>query len=124
MVVVDYGSAAQCHPCWRVRWGSNLDYGLVRDAQDCFRFLLFRPRKCTTAKFEAYRQAVGMVNEPTLYVLPVFDFDLDIVCFHPVFFLWVLCCLLGFGSAGTRLAHDVYLDTHIRTLISLFFSEV
>ena len=80
MVVVDYGSAAQCHPCWRVRWGSNLDYGLVRDAQDCFRFLLFRPRKCTTAKFEAYRQAVGMVNEPTLYVLPVFDFDLDIVC--------------------------------------------
>ena len=26
-----------------------------------------------------------------------FDFDFDIVCFHPVFFLWVLCCLLGFG---------------------------
>ena len=27
----------------------------------------------------------------------VFDFDLDIVCFRPVFFVWVLCCLLGFG---------------------------
>ena len=32
-----------------------------------------------------------------LLFLPFFDFDLDIVCFHPVFFLWVLCCLLGFG---------------------------
>ena len=33
-----------------------------------------------------------------LLFLPFFDFDLDIVClFHPVFFLGVLCCLLGFG---------------------------
>ena len=32
-----------------------------------------------------------------LLFLPFFDVDLDIVCFHPVFFLWVLCCLLGFG---------------------------
>ena len=32
-----------------------------------------------------------------LLFLPFFDFDLDIVCFHAVFFLWVLCCLLGFG---------------------------
>ena len=32
-----------------------------------------------------------------LLFLPIFDFDLDIVCFHPVFFLWVLCCLLGLG---------------------------
>ena len=32
-----------------------------------------------------------------LLFLPFFDFDLDSVCFHPVFFLWVLCCLLGFG---------------------------
>ena len=30
-------------------------------------------------------------------LLPFVDFDLDIVCFHPVFFLWVLCCHLGFG---------------------------
>ena len=28
--------------------------------------------------------------------LAFFDFDLDVVLFHPVFFLWVLCCLLGF----------------------------
>ena len=32
-----------------------------------------------------------------LFFLPFFDFDLDSVCFHSVFFLWVLCCLLGFG---------------------------
>ena len=32
-----------------------------------------------------------------LLFLPFFDFYLDIVCFHPVFFLWVLCCLFGFG---------------------------
>ena len=32
-----------------------------------------------------------------LLFLPFFDFDLGIVCFHPVFFLWVLCCLLGFA---------------------------
>ena len=32
-----------------------------------------------------------------LLFLPIFDFDLAIVCFHPVFFLWVLCCLLGLG---------------------------
>ena len=32
----------------------------------------------------------------SLLFLPFFDFDLGIVCFHPVFFLWVLCCLLGF----------------------------
>ena len=32
-----------------------------------------------------------------LLFLPFFDFDLDIVCFPPVFFFWVLCCLLGFG---------------------------
>ena len=30
------------------------------------------------------------------FFLPVFDFDLDIVCFI-LSFLWVLCCLLGFG---------------------------
>ena len=29
--------------------------------------------------------------------LPSFDFDLDIVFFHPVFFLRVQCCLLSFG---------------------------
>ena len=32
-----------------------------------------------------------------LLFLPFFDFNLGIVCFHPVFFLWVLCCLLGFA---------------------------
>ena len=32
-----------------------------------------------------------------LLFLPFFDFDSDIVCFQPVFFLWVVCCLLGFG---------------------------
>ena len=32
-----------------------------------------------------------------LLFLPFFDFDLDSVCFHPVFFLRVIRCLLGFG---------------------------
>ena len=32
-----------------------------------------------------------------LLFLPFFDFNLDVVSFHLVFFLWVLlCCLLGF----------------------------
>ena len=32
-----------------------------------------------------------------LLFLPLFDFNVDIICFHPVFFLWVLWCLIGFG---------------------------
>ena len=62
-----------------------------------------------------------------------FDFDLDMVRFHPVFFLWVLCCLLGSVSAPTRLGHTWYQVWYIykiciliRTLISpsYFLSEV
>ena len=52
--------------------------------------------------------------------LPFFDFDLDSVCFHPVFFFWVLCCLLGFGfccvSFGTW-----YVYWYARTLMSPFY---
>ena len=50
--------------------------------------------------------------------LPFFDFDLDIVCFHPVFFLWVLCCLLGFGfccdSFSMLVMISIYLGTYVR----------
>ena len=50
--------------------------------------------------------------------LPFFDFDLDSVCFHPVFFLWVLCCLLGFGfgcdSFSILVMISIYLGTYVR----------
>ena len=60
-----------------------------------------------------------------------FDFDLDMVRFHPVFFLWVLCCLLGFGfccdSFSIRMIHMlciyIYLDTYADRTFS-FLSEV
>ena len=61
-----------------------------------------------------------------LLFLPIFDFDLDIVCFHPVFFLWVLCCLLGFGYCcdSFRILYDVntsYVCILIRTYADLTF---
>ena len=34
--------------------------------------------------------------------------------FHPAFFLWVLCCLLGVGFCCDSLAHDMYFDTYVR----------
>ena len=51
-----------------------------------------------------------------LLFLPSFDFDLDIVCFHPVFFLWVLAVSSASVSAATRLAYMayMYLDTYAR----------
>ena len=45
-----------------------------------------------------------------LLFLPFFDFDLDIVCFHPVFLLWVLCCLLGFGFCCDSFRIWLYFD--------------
>ena len=51
--------------------------------------------------------------------LPLFDFGLDAVLFHPVFFLWVLRSLLGFCVA-TRSAYDMICSSYVRTLISLF----
>ena len=60
-----------------------------------------------------------------LLVLPFFDFDLDIVCFHPVFFLWVLlCCLLGFGfCCDSFIILYIYVCILIRTYAdcTLFF---
>ena len=55
-----------------------------------------------------------------LLFLPFFDFDLDIVCFHPVFFLWVLCCLLGFGFCCDSFS-IWYVSWYVRTLISPFY---
>ena len=49
---------------------------------------------------------------------PLFDFGLDVVAFHPVFFLWVSCSLLGFCVA-TREAYDIICISNVRTLISL-----
>ena len=51
--------------------------------------------------------------------LAFFYFDLDVDVFHPVFFLWVLCCLLSFccDSLSVRIMCIWY----VRTLISLFF---
>ena len=57
---------------------------------------------------------------------PFFDFDLDIVCFHPVFFLCFLCCLLGFGFCCDSFSIR-YICILIRTyadLTVLFLSEV
>ena len=60
----------------------------------------------------------------------LFDFDLDIVCFHPVFFLWVLCCLLGFGFCcdslkPTGMIYDIwYIYIDVRSSHFLFLSEV
>ena len=41
-----------------------------------------------------------------LLFLPLFDFDLDIVCSHPAFFLWVLCSSVS-DSAATRSAYYI-----------------
>ena len=49
-----------------------------------------------------------------LLFLSFFEFYLDMVCFILSFFLRVPCCLLGFGSAATRLVYDMYLDTFVR----------
>ena len=45
-----------------------------------------------------------------LLFLPFFDFDLDSVCFHRVFFLWVLYYTVSSVSvfAATCLAYDIY----------------
>ena len=61
-----------------------------------------------------------------LLFLPFFHFDLDSVCIHPVFFLWVLCCLLGFGYCcdSFRILYDVntsYVCILIRTYADLTF---
>ena len=59
-----------------------------------------------------------------LLLTSIFRFLFGPRLFHPVFFSWVLFCLLGFGFCSqTRLAYDTYRDIRIgtiRTLISSF----
>ena len=57
---------------------------------------------------------------------PSFDFDFGHRLFHPVFFLWVLCCLLGFAFCWDSFnIWYIYISWYVRTLISpSFLSEV
>ena len=50
----------------------------------------------------------------TRYIIFNFRFRFGHRLFHPVFFLWVLCCSVSV-SAASRLAYDMYLDsTYVR----------
>ena len=49
--------------------------------------------------------------------LPLFRFRLGSCLFHPVFFLWVICCLLGFGFCCDLFSVRGHVAWGVRTLI-------
>ena len=90
---------------------SSLFFAFLLFSLRCFpwsRILCTPHPRCLRASKAAYSPCVlsSLVPSYSLFLLfliflPLFDFDLDIVLCHPVFFLlWVSCCLLSFSSGG------------------------
>ena len=81
------------------------------------------PQVCVLALRAVFFLALLLLTFFFFHSLPCFSLiRFKTRFFHPVFFLWVQCCLLGFGFCCDSFSiwYDMikHLDTHIRTLIS------